>query len=170
MNDGGTSVYGDPCRECDSLGRPVTEVVGRVANLPYAFGSLLDGRAGTEQHPDVNWSVTGYVLHVADNLRIWPERLMGVLRGADRVVGNYDENKLADARCYGEIPLQAAMWVLTRSVDDWLRAVEASPVSGVVMVHPVRGELVLSDVVLSNAHDALHHQWDIERTLRPWGQ
>jgi hypothetical protein len=171
VSDWGPSVYGDPCRECEfAWTTPVPEAIALVANLPVAFGGLLEGRAGTEQHPDLNWSVTGYVLHVADNLRIWAERLMGVLGGAPRLVANYDENKLANARSYREIPLQAAMWSLTRSVDDWLTAVEAAPVSGVVMVHPVRGELVLSDVILSNAHDALHHRWDIERTLGHWGQ
>ena len=81
------------------------------------------------------------------------------------VVGNYDEKKLADARNYEDIPVPAAMWSLTRSVEDWLSSVEAAPSSGVVLVHPVRGELTLSDVVLSNTHDALHHQWDIERTV-----
>jgi hypothetical protein len=90
--------------------------------------------------------------------------------GAPLLVGNYDENKLADARNYKEIPIQAAMWSLTRSVDDWLRSVEASPDSGVVLVHPERGKLTLSDVALSNAHDALHHQWDIKRTVRYLGQ
>jgi hypothetical protein len=148
----------------------VPEAIALVAILPVAFGGLLEGSVGTEQRPDLNWSVTGYVLHVSDNLRIWAERLMGVLGGAPLLVGNYDDNKLAEARSYREIPLQAAMWSLARSVDDWLKAVEAAPASGVVMVHPVRGELVLSDVILSNAHDTLHHQWDIERTLGHQGR
>lgn len=171
MSDWGPSVYGEPCRECEFAWTiPVPEAIALVANLPISFSGLLEGRAGTERHPELDWSVTGYVLHVADNLRIWAERLMGVLGGAPLLVGNYDENKLADARSYREIPPQAAMWSLARSVDDWLRAVEAAPVSDVVMIHPVRGELVLSDVVLSNAHDGLHHQWDIERTLVHLGQ
>jgi len=171
MNDWGASVYGDPCREC---GYPwttsVADAVRLVANLPFAYGGLLEGRSGREQHPGLTWTVTGYVSHVADNLRIWAERLMGVVEGAPLLVGNYDENKLADARNYKDIPIQAAMWSLCRSVDDWLRSVEASPDSGVVLVHPVRGELTLSDVVLCNAHDALHHQWDIGQTIRHLAQ
>ena len=166
MNDWGPSLYGDPCRECGfAWTTPVPDAGSLIANLPFTFGGLLEGRSGTEQHHDLSWSVTGYVLHVADNLRIWAERLMGVLGGAPLLVSCYDENKLADARNYKDVPLQAAMWSLARSVEDWLRVVEASPGSGVVMVHPRRGELALSDVVLSNTHDALHHQWDIERTV-----
>ncbi len=171
MNDWGASVYGDPCRECGyNWTISLADAVSLVANLPFDYSGLLEGRSGREQHPDLTWSVTGYVSHVADNLRIWAERLMGVVEGAPHLVGLYDENKLADARNYRDIAIQAAVWSLTRSVDDWLRSVEASPDSGVVLVHPERGELTLSDVVLSNAHDALHHQLDIERTVRDPGQ
>ena len=84
-------------------------------------------------------------------------------------MGSYDENTLADVRNYGKIPLQSALWSLARSADDWVSAVEAAPAFGVVLVHPERGELELSDVVLSNAHDACHHRWDIERTLAKLG-
>ncbi len=167
MNHWGPSVYGDPCRECGfSWATPVADAIALVATLPVAYGGLLEGRSGMERHPGLAWSATGYVLHVADNLRIWAERLMGALEGVPLRVGNYDENKLAKARNYKDIPIQAAMWSLTRSVDDWLRSVEAAAGSGVVLIHPERGELALSEVVLSNGHDALHHQWDIERTLR----
>ena len=167
MNDWGVSVYGNPCRECGyNWTISMADGVPLVASLPFAFSELLEGWSGKELHPSLSWSVSGYVLHVADNLRIWAERLMGVVDGVPLVVGNYDENKLADVRNYENIPIQAALWSLTRSVDDWLSSVESAPSSGVVLVHPVRGELTLSDVVLSNAHDALHHQWDIERTIR----
>jgi hypothetical protein len=166
MNDWGASVYGDPCRECGfdwAIAMP--DALSRVSDLPFVYRALLADRSGREQHPGLGWSVTGYVSHVADNLRIWAERLMGVVGGALPVVGHYDENELAHARNYREIPLEAALWSLTRSVHDWLTSVEASADSGVVLVHPERGELTRSDVVLANAHDALHHQQDIERTL-----
>jgi hypothetical protein len=166
MNDWGPSVYGDPCGGCGfSWATSIPDAVSLVTDLPSAYRALLAGRSGSEQLRGLRWSVTEYVSHVADNLRIWAERLMGVAEGAPPLVGSYDENELARARSYKEIPLQAAMWSLARSVDDWLGSVEASRDSGPVLVHPERGELTLSDVVLSNAHDAVHHGWDIERTL-----
>jgi hypothetical protein len=167
MNGWVVSVYGDPCHQCGFDWRiSLAGAVSLVSNLPNAYGGLLKGRSGNEQHPGLSWSVTEYVTHVADNLRIWAERLMGVVEGAPHLVGNYDENALAVARNYREIPLQASVWSLTRSVDDWLEAVEESATPGVVLVHPERGELTLLDVVLSNAHDAIHHQWDIVLTFR----
>jgi hypothetical protein len=33
------------------------------------------------------------------------------------------------------------------------------------MIHPERGEISVRDVIRSNAHDATHHLWDIERSL-----
>jgi hypothetical protein len=167
MNGWGVSVYGDPCRQCGyDWSISLASGVSLVSTLPNAYGGLLKGRSGHEQHPGLSWSVTEYVAHVADNLRIWAERLMGVVEGAPNLVGPYDQNALADARNYREIPLQASVWSLMRSVDDWREAVEESAASGVVLVHRERGELTLLDVVLSNAHDAIHHQWDIELTLR----
>ncbi len=166
MNDWSVSVYGDPCRECGfSWAISVADAVSFVSDVPAAYRVLLTDRSGHERDPGLGWSVAEYVSHVADNLRIWAERLIGAVGGAPLPVGSYDENELAHARNYKDIPVQAAMWSLARSVDDWLKAVEASPSPGVVLVHPERGELTLSDVVLSNTHDALHHQWDIERTL-----
>jgi hypothetical protein len=167
MNDWGVSVYGDPCRECGfSWAVPVPDAISLVSGAPAVYSTLLTDRSGNERYPALTWSVAEYVSHVADNLRIWAERLMGVVEGAPPGVGRYDENELAQARRYRDIPIQAAMWSLTRSVDDWLRAVEASPGSGVVLVHPDRGELTRADVVLANTHDVLHHRWDIQRTLQ----
>ena len=80
-------------------------------------------------------------------------------------MGAYNENELADARNYEAIPLPSALWALSRSVADWREAVGLSSPAGTVLVHPERGEQSLSDVVHSNAHDAFHHRWDIERTL-----
>jgi hypothetical protein len=42
---------------------------------------------------------------------------------------------------------------------------EDRPVQQPVLVHPERGPQLLVDVVRSNAHDAFHHQWDIQRAL-----
>lgn len=166
MDNWGTSHYGNPCRECGyDWTLSMANAVSLVSNLPDSYRELLNGRSGNEQNPGLSWSVAEYVTHVADNLRIWAERLMGVVGGAPHLVGSYDENVLARARNYREISIQAAMWSLTRSVEDWLRAIEASAASGEVLLHPVRGEMTLSDVVHANAHDAIHHQWDIVRTF-----
>jgi hypothetical protein len=143
----------------------VDEAITMVVELPATYRDLLEGATGNERHPDLGWSVTEYIVHVGDNLRIWAERLGGVADGAPTEVGAYDENELADARNYEAIPLQSAQWSLSRSVADWKEAVGLSSRAGTVLVHPERGEQSLSDVVHSNAHDGFHHGWDIERTL-----
>ncbi len=136
-----------------------------VADVPGMYSRTLVGATGTERHPDLSWSVSGYVSHVADNLRIWAERLAGIAAGASPEVGGYDEVELARVRGYDRIPLEAALWSLSRSVAGWQYAVRQTQRTGVVLVHPERGTQLLSDVVLTNAHDAFHHHWDIERSL-----
>ena len=162
----GPSLYGDPCRECGfHWSASFEQAVTLMAGLPADYGTLLEGASGAERHHDLSWTVAEYVCHVGDNLRIWAERLMGVVRGAPPEVGGYNEGELAQARNYGHIPLAAARWSLERAVDDWLGAVAASTPTGTVLVHPLRGDQTLLDVVRSNAHDAHHHRWDIERSL-----
>ena len=163
----GPSLYGDPCRQCGfawSIG--FDDGVAIVAGLPDAYGGLVSGASGNERHPDLGWSVAEYVCHVADNLRIWAERLVGAVEGDPPEVGGYDENELADARHYESIPLRAATWSLARAAADWVDVVVHPGRTGTVIVHPDRGRLTLADVVRSNAHDAFHHQWDIQRTLQ----
>lgn len=160
-----SNLYGDPCRECVfSFSTGLDESLGYVAGAPEEYSALLAEADGTERHPDLQWSVGSYVCHVADNVRIWAERLAGSAAG-ENVVGAYDENLLAAARSYPDVPLQAALWSLRRARDDWQAAVEGLPREGVVVVHRERGEMHLDDVARSVAHDTFHHAWDIRRSL-----
>jgi hypothetical protein len=163
----GLSTYGQPCRGCAfawELG--VDEATARMSELADSYRAVLRGASGREQHPDLSWTTAAYVSHVGDNLRIWTERLQGVALGGSRRVGSYDENELARARNYEMIPLPAALWSLQLSVVEWLKAVDGAKPNGTVLIHPDRGAMDLAEVVVSNVHDAQHHLWDIERTLR----
>ena len=52
---------------------------------------------------------------------------------------------------------ESALWSLRHSVASWLEAVATARAAGVVLVHPVRGDQSVADVVGNNAHDAHHH-------------
>jgi DinB superfamily len=166
MNDWGAATYGQPCRECAfDWSITLDDAVTLMSSVAPDYQELLADATGAEQHPDVAWPVASYVSHVADNLRIWAERLRGIELGAPHSVGEYDQDALAQARNYAMIPLQAALWSLQLSVAEWLRAVEEASSLGPVMTHPDRGELDLRNVVTSTTHDAHHHLWDIRRSL-----
>jgi hypothetical protein len=167
MNDWGPATYGQPCRECAfEWTLALHDVTSRMSELAASYQDRLRGASGREQHPDLSWSTAAYVSHVADNLRIWTERLRGVALGATRRVGGYDENELAVARNYAMIPLPAALWSLDLSIVEWQKAVAEAATKGMVLIHPERGEMDLLDVVRANTHDAQHHLWDVERTLQ----
>lgn len=165
----GRDTYGDPCRECGfPWSAAPSDVRARVAGLPPRLDEALADAHGDERHPALAWSVTGYVAHVGDNLRIWAERLAGITLGGPTAVSSYDENALARARAYETVSLPGALWTLRRSVRDWLEAIDLAP-PDLAMDHPEFGVVRLDDFIRLNAHDALHHEWDIGRSLRAQG-
>ncbi len=168
MSGWGPASYGDPCRECGfSWSTSLEAAVAMVAAAPDTFAALLAGADGTERLPGLTWPVVAYVAHVADNLRIWAERLAGLAAGDDRPVARYDQDLLAEARRYREISLAGALWSLGRAASDWTAAVAGAQAAAVTLVHPDRGPQSLLDVARSNAHDTCHHGWDVRRTLDP---
>ena len=165
MSEWGRRAYGEPCRECDfSWSIDASDAENLVASIPSRLVVSLARASGDERHPTLTWSVTAYVAHIGDNLRIWAERLAGIALGGSNVIVSYDDNKLAVARRYDALGLAGALWTLERSTRDWLEAVRLAP-SDLAMVHPERGTITLEDIVRSNSHDAAHHLWDIERSL-----
>lgn len=166
MDKWGPITYGDPCAECGfGWGASQDESIRVVTGTPGRYAALLVGRSGRAQHPNLDWTATGYVCHVADNLRVWAERLAGLATGDRGPVAPYDERSLAVARRYESVGLHGALWSLSRAADDWLGAVTLADRAHVVLFLPDRGPQSLEDVVRSNAHDAHHHGWDIERSL-----
>ena len=166
MDGWGAHTYGQPCRSCSySWAITVADAEALVAGFPAALVADLHGARGDERIAGLDWSVTAYVAHVGDNLRIWAERIAGITAGAPTVVAGYDENELATARAYDGLRLEGVTWSLRHAVREWLDAVRAAA-PGLEMVHPHRGVLTLADVVRSNAHDAAHHRHDIGSILR----
>ncbi|MEO5723178.1 MAG: hypothetical protein ABIQ39_11300, partial [Ilumatobacteraceae bacterium] len=148
MNEWWIEVYGDPCRECDfNWSQSPTGVVASVEELPSLFDAVLAGTSGRQRHPELSWSAKAYVFHVADNLRIWAERLEGIRSGAPPQVAAYDENHLASVRRYEEMPVEAALWSVRTAAAAWSEAMRAAIQSGTVVDHPERGELTASEVV-----------------------
>jgi hypothetical protein len=158
-------MFGDPCRECGFAWDVSTaDATAIVAGVHARLSRMLAGDAGTERHRDLDWSVTAYVCHVGDNLRIWAERLAGVALGGSPAVTGCDEAALGEVRGYETISLPGALWSLDRAARDWLDAVAMAP-ADLTMDHSGFGRLALLDVVRLTAHDTHHHIWDIERTL-----
>ena len=167
MNDWHRERYGDPCRECGfAWAITYREALGTADDVPARYAALLEGHDGTEQHPGLRWSAGAYVSHVTDNLRVWAERLSAAAQRSDGLLVAYDEQAMGEARGYGRLPLAGALWSLGRAEADWRTAVDLAAREHAVLHHPDRGEQTVEEVVVGNVHDAVHHQWDIERSLR----
>jgi hypothetical protein len=132
-----------------------------VSGAPARFASLLAGQDGRKVHPNLAWNATAYVVHVADVLRIWSDRIAAVALGAADPVVPYDEDMLGDVRGYVSLPLAGAMWSLGRAVGDW-QAVELLAASTTVtLTHPEQGPLSLDDARRIMAHEIEHHVADL---------
>jgi hypothetical protein len=123
MNDFLRAAYGDPCRECGfELSVEPVSCVAIVSDAPTRFKSVLAGHDGCATHHNLRWNATAYVVHVADVLRIWSDRIAAVALGSSDPIVPYDEDRLGDARRYVALPLSGALWSLGRAVGDWRAA------------------------------------------------
>lgn len=164
MTDFGARTYGDPCRECGfSWSMSASDAADLIEGIPARYASALESVAGDSRPPGTTWTVTAYVMHVADNFRIWAERLAGLALGDPKVVP-YDQDELAAVRGYDGLSLVTAIWSLDRALGDWRAAWElAADAGALVLPHPEIGEQPLAGVIQLVAHDAHHHAWDLER-------
>jgi hypothetical protein len=166
MEKWGAELYGSPCRACGFDWDLTPEhAVARVRTIPAKFAERLHGATGRERHPELGWTSSAYVSHVADNLRTWAERLTGACRGGATVVPGYDPDLLAAARGYDHIALSAALWSLTWASRAWAEAVDEALAVGLALEHATRGPQRAEDVARNNAHDAHHHLYDVGRIL-----
>ena len=158
--------YGEPCRECGFEWAMSPEAaIAAVEALPDQFATQLADRSGEELGPGATWSAKAYVFHVADNLRIFAERLEGVAAGGSTAIAPYDENQLAAARDYEAMSLPSALWSLRTAAAVWVQASRAALIRPTLYQHPERGELTAAEIVRGPAHDALHHFWDVTRAV-----
>jgi hypothetical protein len=166
VNDYLTARYGAPCRECGyAWSTPVDAAAAIVVGTPDRLEAMLAGRGGDERAPGLAWDVTSYVAHLADNNRIWAERIAGAALGAQTPVQPYDEAELATARGYGGFALSAALWSLRRSVLDWTAAWELQGEGEVSLTHPEQGPMAAGQVVVVLGHESQHHVADVETIL-----
>jgi hypothetical protein len=166
MEAWGAALYGDPCGGC-RFGWSLTphEAIHLAEGLPARYRELLGGWTGYERHPCLAWNPSGYISHVADNLRNWAEWLASARLSGEANIPGYDPDLLAQARRYNKISPAAALWSVERAVIAWSESVTAALGHGVVLQHAARGAQRAEDVARNNAHDGYHHAWDIQRIL-----
>ena len=163
-NEWWISEYGDPCRECGfDWGQAPDVAIARVEAVPERCATLLAAGGGDEVFPGTTWSAKAYVFHVADNLRIFAERLEGVAAGGSTALAAYDQDELATARNYDAMSVQSALWSLRTATTAWAKAARDALARPTTYVHAERGVLNAAEITRGPAHDAVHHCWDVAR-------
>lgn len=166
MSTWGRATYGHPCRDCGYAWPDELDVmIDVVRQTPVEMRNVLAESDGTDRNPALAWDARSYVCHIVENLRIWAERLAAATGVPIQPIGTYDADLLATARNYSTVPLRGALWSLDDAVDTWIQAVEAARHSDAALSHPERGTLRVIDVASTNAHDAYHHVFDVQRSV-----
>ncbi len=165
MHDFLVTTYGDPCGGCGfAFSCEDADAIAVITAAPERYESLLAGRDGTARAPDLAWNAVAYVMHAADNTRIWSERVAAAAFGDPRVVA-YDEAALGAARGYAALPVAGALWSLRRSIGDFEAAWALSGGSGFTLAHPEQGALPPATVLRVLAHELRHHGDDVARCI-----
>ncbi len=137
----------------------VEQAVDDVARVPWEFALVLP-LAGP---PTTGWSGPEYVVHVADTLRSWSERLVAALAGDPAVPAGTTRTSSPRPGATPRSAPGAALWAVRRAAEDWCDVVREAQARGAVVRHPAHGVLSVRDVALRNRHGALHHVWDVRR-------
>lgn len=167
----GQRTFGEPCRECGySWSLDPVSAISRVASAPADFRRALEGASGEERSAALTWSVKAYVFHVADNLRIWAERVEAAATSTAALeVAEYDSDLLAEARGYERSTVAESLVSLDAAASRWRVVMHGVVVNGdagtVLLHHPARGMLGVEDIVRTNCHDTSHHLFDVRRIL-----
>ena len=162
MNKFLRGAYGDPCRRCGyEWSVEPTACAEIVSSAPARFRALLAGQEGRKKCAGLQWNAAAYVVHVADVLRIWADRVAAAALGSSDPIVPYDEGRLGHIRGYTNLPLAGALWSLERAAGDWQAAAELAQSAGVTLDHPEQGHLSLNEVRQIIAHEIKHHAADL---------
>ncbi len=143
---------------------PLSQADRTISDGPDYYRALLSSADPSLRAPGATWSSREYAWHVADNLRIWGERIMGLSLGVTGPVSTYDPDRLAEVRGYEHLPVAAVFWSLDRAVNDWQEALRTmGDAPDLVLTHPLRGDEPISAVRRWVAHETHHHGYDIRR-------
>jgi hypothetical protein len=162
MNEFLRASYGDPCRGCGYSWCLDPDICHDIlSHAPARFTALLTGQDGKRRHVDLQWNAGAYVVHLADVLRIWADRVAAAALGSPDPIVPYDEGQLGVVRGYVGLPLAGALWALERVVGDWKAAEKLADSSGATLNHPEQGPLGLDEVRCIMAHEIEHHATDL---------
>jgi hypothetical protein len=153
------------CRECGfDWSISGDDALVAIDQAPDRFASLLDGDQAATMSEAGGWSPAAYVWHAGDVTRAWSERLHTLRHDPSARWGGFDPDELAAARNYRELPAVTAPWALANAVHALVGVVDGADL-GTGFEHPEWGHGTVADALRWVAHELVHHQLDVGRTL-----
>ncbi len=154
------------CTECqfDWDEADYVNLIGQCVRGVAVFGGVLSRIDPSAPVDPGLWSASRYVWHTVDVLRFGTERLWTISADPAFGVPSWDENEMAETRCYDELSPIVGLIALIAAVEAWRTASMEAP-HDVGTPHPEAGLICAFDVVQRNAHEVSHHLWDVKRGL-----
>lgn len=142
------------------------DAIDLVIRSPEAATAAIARNPDPAQRSGETWSVSMYLWHLVDVLRIGTERLLTLTHDPGRGITCWDENSLAEVRRYERLSPVVGLIVLWSAAQAWATAAAAAP-ADVQVRHPEFGTLGALEIIRRNAHEVHHHLLDITRAGAP---
>ena len=156
------------CPECGTALEPsATDAAELITEGPATYKALFartPAASWTIASSGSTWAPNAYLWHVVDVLRFGAERLWMLTLDPTAAVIAWDADEIAKARGYAGLSVAVGLHALDHATAMWLDAFDATP-SDAVARHPEIGAMTALVMAQRNAHEVVHHTYDITRGL-----
>ena len=156
------------CPECGAALEPsATDARVLITEGPARYKALFAREpeaAWTIASSVDTWAPNAYLWHVVDVLRFGAERLWMLTLDPTAAVIAWDADEIADARGYAGLSVAVGLHALDHATATWLDAFDATPRDAVAH-HPEIGAMTALVMARRNAHEVVHHSYDIASAL-----
>ncbi len=133
-----------------------------VASAPDRFHAAFDVESLTRAVAETAWNPAQYLWHVVDVIRYGTERLLALDLDAANGAMAWDADEAMHLRRRSPMSIVVGLAALELAVRQW--AVVAESVSDEKQIrHPEFGMMDALLMCRRNAHEVVHHEWDVRR-------
>lgn len=140
-----------------------SNAIAIVESCPERYRAAI-GELGSElAGDDVKWGAAQYLWHMVDVIRYGTERLLALKLDASKGAMTWDADEAMHLRRHSPMSVAVGLASLELAVEHW-RQVALSVPDDLRIAHPEFGVMDVAAMCKRNAHEVVHHEWDILRS------
>lgn len=148
------------CVECGFV--PPASVEAAIAVVERSVDELIAAAEGAKPTgpDDGSWSAAQYLWHVVDVLRFGVERIITISVDPDAGAMPWDADEMMQVRSRSPHSVPVGVEALRYAASQWVAVARLAPEFGTTE-HPALGGISLLESLTRNAHEVVHHTFDI---------